>query len=379
MSSSARLRVGMIGASVERGWGPEAHLPALRGLDEFELVAVATSRQETANAAAERFGVPLAFGDADEMVRHPDVDVAVVTVRAPEHDKLVRSALEAKKHVYCEWPLGVNTAEARSLAELADASGVRHIVGLQGYNTPRARLVAGLLADGIVGRLCAVSLVASGGPHGPTTKQAMTYTLDPAGGATLLSVPTMHWLATMETLVGRLTSVTAEVLTVNRETVISETGEHRPVTSPDQLAIAGSLENGALFSLVAHSGVSPGAYGYEARLVGTEATIVITPGRLETARAATRPRESFQYTEWKLLVANQDGTTREMTALHELDGLPAEIPLGPPRNIANVYRELGLAIRSGRPARPDFHTAVRFHELSDAIGRASATGSRQLV
>ena len=47
-----RLRVGMIGAGVEPGWGPEAHLPALRGLDEFELVAVATSRQETADAAA---------------------------------------------------------------------------------------------------------------------------------------------------------------------------------------------------------------------------------------------------------------------------------------------------------------------------------------
>jgi predicted dehydrogenase len=257
-------------------------------LSEFEVVAVATSRQATADAAAERFGIPLAFGDADEMVRHPTVDVAVVAVRAPEHDRLVRSVLAAKKHLYCEWPLGASTGEARALAALAEQSGVRHIVGLQGYNTPRARLVAGLLADGVIGRLCAVSLVASGGSHGPTTKEALAYTLDPAGGVTLLSVATTHWLATLETMVGRLVSVSAEVLTVNRETLIAETGQRRPVSSPDQLVVAGVLESGALLGVVAHSGVSPGAYGYEARLVGTDGTILISPARTEPGRATSR-------------------------------------------------------------------------------------------
>jgi predicted dehydrogenase len=379
MRCSPRLRVGIIGAGVDRGWGSEAHLPALRGLSEFELVAVANSRPASASAAAERFGIPLAFADAGEMAGHPSVDVAVVAVRAPEHDRLVRAVLAAKKHIYCEWPLGATTTEARGLAALAEEAGVRHIVGLQGYNAPRARFVAGLLADNMIGRLCAVSLVASGGPHGPTTKAAMTYTLDPAGGAHLLAVPTAHWLATLETMVGRVVSVSAEVLTVNPETVIAETGERMAVTSPDQVAVAGVLEGGALLSITAHSGVSPGAYGYQARLVGTDGTIVISPARTELGRATSRPRESFQYTEWKLLIAHQDGTSREEIGLHVRDGLPDAIPLGPPRNIASVYRELGEAIREERPARPDFHTAVRFHELVDAIALASSTGTRQLV
>ena len=99
--------------------------------------------------------------------------------------------------------------------------------------------------------------------------------------------------------------------------------------------------------------------------------MVIRPGRAESATVLDFYRESFQYTEWKILVADQDGTTDELTALHERYGLPECIPLGPPRNIANVYRELGRAIREGRPANPDFNTAVRFHELADAIGRGS--------
>ena len=46
----------------------------------------------------------------------PEVDLVVVTVKVPHHRELVPSALEAGKHVYCEWPLGNGLAEARKLA-----------------------------------------------------------------------------------------------------------------------------------------------------------------------------------------------------------------------------------------------------------------------
>ena len=46
-----KIRVGMIGAGP---WGGRAHLPALALLPEYELKAVATTRQETADAAAQQ-------------------------------------------------------------------------------------------------------------------------------------------------------------------------------------------------------------------------------------------------------------------------------------------------------------------------------------
>src|SRR5262249_40379488 len=106
---SGGLRAGIVGLNPHRGWGSMAHLPALRALPEFEVVAVCTSRQETASEAARHFGIPLAFADPAAMARHPNVDLVVVCVRVPEHDTLVQAALDAGKHVYCEWPLAATT------------------------------------------------------------------------------------------------------------------------------------------------------------------------------------------------------------------------------------------------------------------------------
>jgi len=44
---------------------------------------------------------------------------------------MVMTALHAGKHVYCEWPLGANLAEADAMAALARAKGVRTMIGLQ--------------------------------------------------------------------------------------------------------------------------------------------------------------------------------------------------------------------------------------------------------
>jgi predicted dehydrogenase len=38
---------------------------------------------------------------------------AVAVVKMPEHYVRTRAAIEARKHVYTEWPLGRTTAEAQ--------------------------------------------------------------------------------------------------------------------------------------------------------------------------------------------------------------------------------------------------------------------------
>jgi predicted dehydrogenase len=83
-----RIRVGIIGANVRNGWGRDAHIPALRALPEFEITAVSTSRQETADETAKHFGIPHAFADPRKMVQHPDVDLVSICVRVPSHHQL---------------------------------------------------------------------------------------------------------------------------------------------------------------------------------------------------------------------------------------------------------------------------------------------------
>src|SRR5207244_4992002 len=93
------------------------------------------------------------FHDYHEMVRHPDIDLVSVSVRVPLHHAMVMAALHAGKHVYCEWPLGANLAEAEAMAALARATGVRTMIGLQANGDPVLLRLRELLAEGYVGEV----------------------------------------------------------------------------------------------------------------------------------------------------------------------------------------------------------------------------------
>lgn len=130
------IGVGVIGASPgPDSWAANSHIPALRALRGFELRAVATSRRASADAAAQAYGVE-GFDDARMLIDHSGVDLVVVAVKVTQHYDLVKQALAAGKMVYSEWPLGTTLAEARTLAELAEAAGVRTVIGLQSRFAP---------------------------------------------------------------------------------------------------------------------------------------------------------------------------------------------------------------------------------------------------
>jgi predicted dehydrogenase len=361
------IRVGVIGATPARGWGTTAHLPALAALEEFQVTAVSTTRLNTAQATAAAFGIPHAFADDGELVSCPDVDAVAVTVKVPEHDRLIRAALAAGKHVFSEWPLGTGLSQAAPLAELAEASGVRHIVGLQGYQAPGALFVRELIENGAIGRPLTVAMVASGGPAGSQIPQANLYATDVAAGATVLSISAGHILATLARAVGEFRTLSAVVALVNTETTVIETGQTVPVTAPDQVVVAGRLEGGAVASVTVQGGSAPVTPSFDLRIVGTQATLVVrpaTPG-------------GVHITDWAITIVHGDGSAEDLPVPARFTPLPAAVPAGPPKNIALLYREFARAITGNSQAAPDFAAAVRHHELLEKIQRASDTGARQ--
>src|SRR5579859_5171042 len=114
-----RFGVGIVGVEPGRSWAARAHIPALRALSEtFEIVGVANSSKASAEAAAVATGLPKAFTDVAELVAAPEVDIVTVAVKVPPHLEIVKAAIGAGKHVYCEWPLGNGLAEAEEMAAL---------------------------------------------------------------------------------------------------------------------------------------------------------------------------------------------------------------------------------------------------------------------
>jgi predicted dehydrogenase len=147
------IGVGVVGLSASGGWAATAHVPALAGLDGYELRALAASSTESARAAGEKYAVPLTFSSAEELARSAEVDLVVVTVKVPQHLQLIRPALEAGKTVLCEWPLGVDLAQAEELADLAYRMGVvTHVTsGAVAAKTAEDQVVVtGLLESGAV-------------------------------------------------------------------------------------------------------------------------------------------------------------------------------------------------------------------------------------
>src|SRR6185369_1993615 len=106
------VRVGLIGAAGR--WGPRAHAPALKGVSETELYAVCTAHEETARAAADQLRVARAYGSDNGLNADPQVEAVAVAVRVPAHYALTKHALEAGKHVFCEWPLGAIPKKPKS-------------------------------------------------------------------------------------------------------------------------------------------------------------------------------------------------------------------------------------------------------------------------
>ena len=187
---ASRIRVGMVGVTPDRGFASIAHMPALLALPDFEVVAVCTTRQETADAAAKHYGVPLAFADPARLAQHPDVDLVTVCVKVPDHFTPVMAAIDAGKHVYSEWPLGRNTAEARQMCDAAESKGVRHVVGLQGRVSPSINYVRDLIAEGYIGKPLAGTLFVNAANWGATLDRA--YQADFANGANLMTITGGH-------------------------------------------------------------------------------------------------------------------------------------------------------------------------------------------
>lgn len=279
-----RFGVGIVGVEPGRSWAARGHIPALRALSEtFEIIGVANTSKASAEAAAVATGLPRAFADVAELVAAPEVDIVTVAVKVPPHLEIVKAAIGAGKHVYCEWPLGNGLAEAEEMAALAQAKGVLGVVGTQARVAPEIEYLRYLIADGFVGDVLSTTLVARGGAlqggGSIPDKKTWAYLLDRSNGATLLTIPVGHTLAALRDVFGEVAEVSA-VLAVRRPMALAvDTGEMLPVSAPDQVLVSGAFATGVALSIHYRGGASPNC---------STAVSPASPARARSARTMSR-------------------------------------------------------------------------------------------
>src|SRR4051812_44579881 len=267
-----KIRLGLVGASVSGTWSARSHLPAVRASSDVELTAVCTTRADSAEAARQAWGARLAFGDWRQMVASPEIDAVAIVVRVPSHYAPTKAALEAGKHVYCEWPLGRTTAEAVELTALAGAKGLVTAVGLQARVNPTLMYMKEQVEAGFVGEVMAVhiSLMRDGVLSRPSHR---TWQRDAALGANTLTIANGHTTDAMRFVTGDFVRLSGVVSTRAKQWLDTGLNQWLDVTSADNILVSGVLATGAVASF--HIAAIPYAgSGYRMEIYGREGTLV---------------------------------------------------------------------------------------------------------
>jgi len=358
-----KIRVGVIGANVGRGWASKTHLPVLKLLDEYEVAAVCTTRQESADEAADKFGAARAYDDFRKLAADPDIDLAVVCVRVDRHLEPVMAAIESGKHVFCEWPLGRSTAEAEAMTRAAAKRNVVTQVGLQTRLSPVVRYVGDLIRQGFVGSLRSVTATSATPQWGGRLTSEFAYGADDEIGVNVYTIHASHLIDMLTDLLGEFAEFSSTLTNIRTEALIVDTGVTVPFTSPDQLVVNGRLVNGAVVAMHLQSGIA-GRSGLQIDIRGTDADLTITStGHIPTA-------------DLILHACRRGGSPEALpTPAEYLPEILRPLPQAA-ANVAQAYRNLAVAIREGSEAKPSFADALAHHRLMDGIRMAAASGQR---
>ena len=147
-----KIAAGIIGT----GFIGPAHVEAARRLGNVDILAVAEANQELAQQKADEMSIPRAYGNYQDLLADPDVQVVHNCTPNHLHFAVNRDILAAGKHVISEKPLAMNTAESKELLSLAQSSGLIHAVDFNYRFYPLVQHAREMVRSGEVGDIFAI-------------------------------------------------------------------------------------------------------------------------------------------------------------------------------------------------------------------------------
>jgi predicted dehydrogenase len=357
------IGIGLIGS----GFMGRSHAIAYRAVSGiFELAAtpvlelLADVDAATAARAAASFGFSRSTGDWRALVRDPAVDVVDITAPNAFHLPMALAAIAAGKHVYCEKPLAANAADARAMANAAEAAGVQSFVGFNNQKNPLLAAARDMIAAGEIG-----DVVSFRGVHAEDymadPAAPWTWRLDPAGGHGAIADLGSHILSIARYLCGDIVEVSGQVATVvKRRPVAAAATETRAVEVDDQGRALLRFASGATGSI--------------------EASWVATGRKMTIAFEVTGSKGSIAFDQERMnqidvFVAGQPRGRAGFTTILSGPDHPHYRPFCPAAGHHLGFNDLKTievraildALSGGPSFMPDFREAARIQATVDAI------------
>ena len=147
MKQDSILRVGIIGA----GWIAEKAAITLNGLETCEAYAIASRTLDKAQAFAEKWQIPQAYGSYTELINDPAVDMVYIATPHSHHYDVTKEALMADKPCLVEKAFMANLRQAKEIVELAHERKVFLAEAIWTRYQPVVQIVRDLISSGRIG------------------------------------------------------------------------------------------------------------------------------------------------------------------------------------------------------------------------------------
>ena len=363
------LRAGVVGT----GFVGAVHVDALRRLG-VEVTGVVGSTPERASAK----GLASAYESYEALLDDNGIDVVHLTTPNHLHFPQVKQALAAAKHVVCEKPLAMTSAESAELVELAERSGLVHCTNFNIRFYPVVQEARERIRAGELGEVWNV--------HGGylqdwlATPEDWNWRLEPEKGGGLRAVGDIgsHWMDLTQFVTGqRIVEVFADLATaiaVRRrpvgevETFSSAADVERvdaPMSTEDFAHILVRYEGGARGSCV----LSQVSFGRKNALRfevdGSNGALAWDAERTEELWLGRRDR-------------GNEVLQRNAALMHPIAAARTHLPAAHAEGYADTFRELYRAVyadvaRGGPSPEPDYPTFRDGHAenvLCDAVARS---------
>ena len=147
MKQDGILRVGIIGA----GWIAEKAAITLNGLETCEAYAIASRTLDKAQAFAEKWQIPQAYGSYTELINDPAVDLVYIATPHSHHYDVTKEALMADKPCLVEKAFMANYRQAKDIVDLAHERKVFLAEAIWTRYQPVVQMVRDLISNGRIG------------------------------------------------------------------------------------------------------------------------------------------------------------------------------------------------------------------------------------
>ena len=121
--------------------------------ENCQMYAIAGRNPEKTETFRKRYGFEKAYGSYAELLEDPDVEAVYIPLPNTFHREWVIRALQAKKHVLCEKPLGISAAESAEMYAAARENGVWLMEAFAYMHSPFVAAVKAELDQGTIGDL----------------------------------------------------------------------------------------------------------------------------------------------------------------------------------------------------------------------------------